>query len=118
MNVMSAQIQNGAERRGLMTITGKSPVMLCPKCGAHAITRTSEELSPTTRKLYYRCKFELCGMSWTALLTVENVINPSALGGEIRKSATRNDKPPGHDFGQMTIFDVIPPTSEPAPNRG
>ncbi len=114
MNVMSTAMRPNDVTPGLRPIAGKSPVMLCPTCGTHSITRTSEEISATTRKLYYRCPNVLCGMSWTALLTVENVIHPSALGGELRRPAPRNDKPPGHDFGQMTIFDVIPskPTND------
>ncbi len=105
---MNAQGGNIAKSQ-LRRIEGKAPVMLCAICGTHATTRTSEEITATTRKLYYRCPNVLCGRSWTALLTVENVINPSALGEVQRRTVTRTDKPPGHDFGQMTIFEVLRP---------
>lgn len=108
MNMMAANI-SGNSKGALRRIAGKAPLMLCPTCGHHAVTRTSEEMSVTARKLYYRCTNVLCGASWTALLTIENVITPSALGSEFRKPAVRNEKPPGHAFGQMSIFDNLPP---------
>lgn len=106
MNMMTAKI-GGKSAAEMRRIAGKAPLMLCPTCGHNAVTRTSEEMSVTARKLYYRCSNVLCGMSWTAMLTVENVITPSALGGEYRKEVFRDDKPPGHAFGQMSIFEKL-----------
>lgn len=92
----------------LKPIEGRAPAMNCPACGKRSNTRSSEEMSPETRRLYYRCPDLHCSMAWTALLSVEKVISPSGISSTFRPPKIREEKPPGHDFGQMTIFEVMP----------
>jgi hypothetical protein len=92
-------------------IDGRAPAMNCPACGKRSNTRSSEEMSPETRRLYYRCPDIHCSMAWTAILSVEKVISPSGISSKFRPAKMRDEKPPGHDFGQMTIFEVIPKPS-------
>lgn len=89
---------------------GKSPVVHCPACAAKAHTRTSEEISPTYRRLYYYCSNLECGMTWVASLAFERTLSPSGVSAEFRAAKLDQDRAPGHDFGQMTIFDVLAPT--------
>lgn len=105
---MKVLIDPKVEKRNLKHVVGKAPVMVCPVCSANAIARTSEEQSPTVRKLWYRCTNVECGMSWTAQLAIDRVINPSAISAEFRQPQFSDEKPPGNEFGQMTIFEVIP----------
>jgi hypothetical protein len=86
-----------------------TPVMNCPFCGAHSHCRSSEEITSTLRRLYYRCPDLMCSATWAASLQVENIISPSGMGREFRRHTPRNDKPPGRDFGQMSLFQVIAP---------
>ena len=92
----------------LKPIDGRAPAMNCPACGKRSNTRSSEEMSPETRRLYYRCPDIHCSMAWTALLSVEKVISPSGISDTFRPPRVRDEKPPGLDYGQMTIFEVIP----------
>jgi len=88
---------------------GKAPVMNCPACGAKALCRSSTEISPTYRSLYYRCENLACSMAFSASLAFEKVISPSGVSAEFRPATIRQKKAPGHDFGQMTIFDILAP---------
>lgn len=84
----------------------KLPAMSCPKCGAKANVRSSDEVHPTLRRLYYACTNFHCGMTFRASLMFDSVISPSALGDGIREPILRDGQPPGRDFGQMNIFDI------------
>ena len=83
--------------------------MNCPVCGSRATVRSSGEVTPEYRRLYYGCENVECGMTWAASLCFDHVMSPSGLGTEFREATSRDDKPPGHDFGQMTIFEVLSP---------
>ena len=87
---------------------GKAPAMNCPACDAKAHTRSSVEVDPTLRQLYYRCSNIECGMTWVASLVFERVLSPSGVNDEFRPARPMKDKAPGHDFGQMTIFEMLP----------
>ncbi len=90
---------------------GKAPVMNCPVCEAKAHTRSSIEIDPTYRQLYYRCSNDECGMTWVASLLFERVLSPSGISAEFRPARQpEGEKPPGHDFGQMTIFEALAKT--------
>lgn len=59
----------------------------CPRCGAIAKTRTSEEMSKETRRSYHQCNNLLCGCTFTTITTVERYIctpNPPDLSGGFR----------------------------------
>ena len=85
----------------------RAPFMACPICNSRGIVRSSEEVTPEFRRLYYSCENFKCGMTWSASLSFEHVVSPSGLGTEFREPTSRDEKPPGHDFGQMTIFEVL-----------
>ena len=89
---------------------GKAPVVHCPACDAKAFTRSSVEIDPTYRQLYYRCSNIECGMTWVASLLFERVLSPSGVSSEFRPAREPRAKAPGHDFGQMNIFELLPPT--------
>lgn len=97
------------DRQGRKPIAGKSPVISCPVCDAKALTRTSEEITPVYRRLYYFCTNLECGMTWRAALVFEDVISPSAISNEFRPAREPKEKAPGHDFGQLNIFQLLPP---------
>jgi len=94
---------------------GKAPVMNCPACGAKALCRSSLEISPTYRSLYYRCENLACSMAFTASLAFEKVLSPSGVSAEFRPANIKAKRAPGHDFGQMTIFDILAPTLPDCP---
>ncbi|OJW58046.1 MAG: hypothetical protein BGO57_12405 [Sphingomonadales bacterium 63-6] len=90
---------------------GKAPAVSCPVCGQKAHTRSSTEITPTYRELYYRCSNIACGMTWVASLSFERVLSPSGLGDQFRAPRPAQQRPPGEDFGQMSIFEMIPKPS-------
>lgn len=87
------------------------PHFACPVCGSRGIVRTSDEISPQLRRIYYQCSNIHCSRAWSASLIEEKVISPSALGETVRQMPPDDAKPPGRDFGQMSIFDAIPKPS-------
>jgi len=93
---------------------GKIPVMLCPACGEKALCRSSLEVSPTYRSLYYGCTNIACGMTFSASLAFEKVLSPSGVSAEFRPAKVEPKRPPGHEFGQVSIFEILPPTFSPA----
>lgn len=88
------------------------PRMRCPVCEAQAFTRTSEEITPESRRLYYACSNIQCGMTFSASLTVERVISPSGISASFRAAVDRNAKPPGHEFGQTNQLGLFDPPRE------
>jgi len=59
----------------------------CPRCGAVAKTRTSEEMSNITRRSYHQCNNMLCGCTFTTTTTLERYIctpNPPDLSDGFR----------------------------------
>jgi len=87
----------------------KQPAMCCPVCNAKGNVRSSEEVDPMLRRLYYACTNIECGMTWTASLQFERMLSPSGIGQKFRRATMRDGKPPGADFGQMSIFDALAP---------
>lgn len=87
--------------------------MNCPFCGAPALCRTSEEVTPTLRRLYYDCPDFDCGARWAASLQVENTVRPSGLATDYRKPRISEAKPPGAEWGQMPLLDLISPPQKP-----
>lgn len=110
MNMMGA----GAIRSGdvasisqarLNARAARVPKMMCPVCATVAKVRSSEEISPESRRLYFFCGNVQCGMTWCASLTVERVISPSAISPSFRPAVIRDARPPGYEFGQGRLFD-------------
>ncbi|MCW2395152.1 MULTISPECIES: ogr/Delta-like zinc finger family protein [unclassified Sphingobium] len=94
-----AAVSRGEKRR--------LPIVRCPVCNERAMVRTSEEITPTLRQLYYLCSNFKCSMRWRAALQVEEIISPSGVSPEFRPPHYREVKPPGHAFGQASLFDGI-----------
>jgi len=107
MSLPATHKNNGAETPVAERHHGKAPVCRCPVCDHKALTRSSEEISPTYRRLYYVCQNIKCGMTWVASLAFEKTLSPSGLGEEFRPAKVDQERPPGHDFGQTSIFDMI-----------
>jgi len=63
-----------------LEIKGKAPGFPCPVCKESGTARTTEEISRTLRRLYYRCSNILCGHTWTAHLSFEGTLSPSRFG--------------------------------------
>ena len=101
-----------ANRAGAKPVTSARPLrmprMRCPVCNSHCHARTSEELSPETRRLWYQCINVECSMSFTSLLSFERIVSPSAFGDTFRTMEIRDRRPPGHEFGQASLFDQRP----------
>lgn len=93
---------------------GKIPIMRCPVCDARALCRNSVEINPTFRRLDYACTNFECGMTFVASLAFDKVISPSGISTEFRPDKVKPTRPPGHEFGQMSIFDILPLTFSPA----
>lgn len=87
---------------------GKAPVVRCPVCDARANTRSSTEITPTFRELYYRCSNIFCGMTWVASISFERVLSPSGISNDFRPQRDDHGKPPGHDFGQSPMTEAEP----------
>ena len=88
---------------------GKAPAVNCPACGAKALTRSSEEITPTYRRLYLACTDLRCAMTFTASLSFEHVLSPSGISAEFRPARVKDEPAPGHDFGQMSMLDLLAP---------
>lgn len=99
----SAAVQREARKAG----PRRMPVVRCPVCNNRAYTRTSEEVTPTLRFVYYFCSHYPCAMTWKAAISVEKVLSPSGLSPEFRPPHQKIDKPPGHEFGQAPLLDFI-----------
>lgn len=55
----------------------RAPAMKCPHCLAHAWARTSRELSPLLREIYYQCTDVECGHTWVSRLEATRTLSPS-----------------------------------------
>ncbi|MWN89852.1 transcriptional regulator [Gilliamella sp. Pra-s65] len=53
--------------------------MRCPHCRSKTIIRTSEEISPITRKQYRQCTNIYCCHSFVVLQSISATIVPSAM---------------------------------------
>lgn len=51
----------------------------CPHCGNSATIRTSKEMSPISREVYFQCSNYKCGHSWKSLLSAICTIVPSCM---------------------------------------
>ncbi len=88
----------------------RKPIMRCPVCGSQAINRSSEEISVETRRLYYQCSNFRCCMRWVSILSLERVTARSSLSTQYRPFICRDKRArraPGHDFGQMSMIDLM-----------
>lgn len=88
--------------------------MPCPHCHATTRVRTSEQVSPTTKDLYFQCLNIDCGFTWKAQLAIVWGLSPSAIPNpdiEIPMapaSVTRKTyfpPPPDFDPDQIDMFD-------------
>jgi hypothetical protein len=86
---------------------GKAPAVNCPACGAKALTRSSEEITPTYRRLYLACTDLHCSMTFTASLSFEHVLSPSGVSAEFRPARVKDEPAAGRDFGQMSMLDLL-----------
>lgn len=53
--------------------------MNCPHCRARAQVRTSYEVTPTMREVYFICSSITCGHSWVGTLEAVRTIAPAGL---------------------------------------
>lgn len=90
------------------------PAVRCPVCGERAFVRSSEEVTPIVRLLYYYCSNLPCSMAWKSHLGLVSVISPSGISPDFRDTVLKESKPPGHDFGQMSLLDLCPGDDPPA----
>lgn len=51
----------------------------CPCCGAAAHTVKTDQVTPTVRKVVYKCGAETCQMIWEAEIVAVRVLHPSRL---------------------------------------
>ena len=51
----------------------------CPHCKAQAIRRTSREVTPTFREIFYVCGNAACGHTFKASLSYDYGLSPSAI---------------------------------------
>lgn len=54
------------------------PAMKCPHCRTLGRIRSSKELSPLLREIYYQCDDLDCGHTWVASLEAIRTLSPSA----------------------------------------
>lgn len=58
---------------------GKSGALRCPHCGCVGRRRTSREITPTHREIYYQCSNLFCGHAWRASESYDWGLTPSAI---------------------------------------
>lgn len=58
---------------------GKSGALRCPHCGFVGRRRTSREITPTHREIYYQCSNLFCGHAWRASESYDWGLTPSAI---------------------------------------
>lgn len=58
---------------------GKSGALRCPHCGCVGRRRTSREITPTHREIYYQCSNLFCGHAWRASEHYDWGLTPSAI---------------------------------------
>jgi len=89
----------------------------CPHCLCDGIRRSSREITPTFREIFYICPNVTCGHTWVASLNYEYGLSPSAIPdpavnlplrpmeripGVTIRAAT---DPPPEDTRQINLFD-------------
>lgn len=107
MNMAGSIVRAETGSRSSAIDKRRDPHMSCPACDGRAFIRSSEEVTPVYRRLYYQCSNISCSHTWAAALSYLHTIVPSGVSDHFRPPRVREDKPPGHDFGQMNIFEVI-----------
>ena len=53
--------------------------MMCPHCQEHAYTRTSLQLTSTSRETIFQCRNFECGHVFSAVTEINRTISPSAI---------------------------------------
>ncbi|MFG0641901.1 MULTISPECIES: ogr/Delta-like zinc finger family protein [Delftia] len=53
--------------------------MMCPHCNEHAYTRTSLQLTNTSRETIFQCRNFECGHVFSAVTEINRTISPSAI---------------------------------------
>lgn len=51
----------------------------CPHCKSKAATRSSREITPIYREVYFGCNNVLCGHTYKAGISIVSTISPSAI---------------------------------------
>lgn len=51
----------------------------CPHCSSSAVIRTSKEMSPISREVYFQCSNFKCGHTWKSILSAICTIVPSCI---------------------------------------
>ncbi|MDR7101443.1 ogr/Delta-like zinc finger family protein [Croceicoccus sp. BE223] len=57
----------------------RSGDLRCPHCRSTVLRRTSREITPTFRELFYICRNAACGHSFKASLSYEYGLSPSGI---------------------------------------
>jgi len=53
--------------------------MMCPHCNEFAYTRTSQQLTRTSRETIFQCRNTDCGHVFSAVTEINRTISPSAI---------------------------------------
>lgn len=53
--------------------------MLCPHCKGWSFTRSSVQISITSRELLYMCRNPECGHTFSVVATINRTLSPSAM---------------------------------------
>lgn len=88
---------------------------LCPHCQAPALIRSSEDVTPTVKKLYMLCNNTDCGHTWIDQLAPVHTICPSQIPNPevdipqcpenyIRKHYRGGNRAPPEDPDQFLMF--------------
>lgn len=59
--------------------SGMKPIIACPHCGAPAVARTSEQMSPLLRKSWHWCKNRACGHRFASFTEIRYTLSPPAM---------------------------------------
>ena len=60
-------------------LPSRSGHLRCPHCEVPGSVRSSEEVTPQHRNLFYTCQNPLCGHTWKATLSYDYGLSPSAI---------------------------------------
>jgi hypothetical protein len=78
MAKVDTTISQGDIVEGEISTSPSLPNMICPHCGHKSRIRSSTQITPIYRDIYYLCQNIVCGFSWKASLTLVHGISPSA----------------------------------------
>ncbi|MFS1526251.1 ogr/Delta-like zinc finger family protein [Microbulbifer sp. 2304DJ12-6] len=75
---METQAINETGPKPVMDTTPMRIGLCCPHCGAKARARTSQQITPLYREIYFQCTDVECGHTYVAALSVLHSLSLSA----------------------------------------